>query len=307
MKTKNNFNFKNLVLRLNEEQILTSEINATDRIVEGGNTQYKINENNLISINNLNNNKLNKSYSYDNDYTASIEYESADINTAVSLKSIKNIENNGKRLIISQNSIILKDIINNQDVDFIANDSNSPITKKLMEESLSNKVNQNDFDTLSINVVKNTMNINNLIKRLEILEQETIPNLENEIKIRELAVGSIIISLFMPQYGIWEDLGEILDGQTIIGGSSSDGSTISHNHLSFSSWYTGNADDQNEIDFISGFDSFDVNGNKKNIYVTDEINVIQNSEIYTAKTGGSKNKAYGIGMGLGFHIWKRVN
>ncbi|BDV02676.1 MAG: hypothetical protein HPAVJP_5650 [Candidatus Hepatoplasma vulgare] len=115
-------------------------------------------------------------------------------------------------------------------------------------------------------------------------------------------VGTIVIAPTAPQIGGWENLGEVLEGQAIIGGTSTYGSVMSHTH---NVEYNGSADDYEHKywdicdNMSSGNYSRGSSNNSGNLYV-DIANRLQ-----IISTGGKENIPYGIGMGLGLYVWKK--
>lgn len=130
------------------------------------------------------------------------------MSTSIILKSLQNLENNIKKIIINQNSTLLEDV-NSKNINLIKDNIELLKTKKNIEEKSINKENQNNLNNVNFN-------INNLIKRVNNLENLIIPNLKKQIKASELPIGSIIFSNKMPEYGNWNDLGELFDEQSII-------------------------------------------------------------------------------------------
>lgn len=141
------------------------------------------------------------------------------------------------------------------------------------------------------------------LETLTTQQSQTISNLQAQITQRELSVGSIVISLSMPQYGTWEDLGILADGQALIGGYSSAGELIRHNHRVL--WRYGKiSKGQTSNDVINGLTFFDSTGNELTIGRESDIDV----PAYTgfAGNGPDYNKAYGLGIGSNIHVWRRT-
>lgn len=128
-----------------------------------------------------------------------------------------------------------------------------------------------------------------------------------------LPVGSLILGTTAPTIGTWEDQGELWEGQAIIGGSSTDGDLIRHKHQ----WGLGADYGREPTDQLS--DSRDRMQNIKT-YANDgsvidkwpnntpgSINIVGEAFTNFVGTGtDGKNKAYGLGVGSGIHIWKRT-
>lgn len=112
-------------------------------------------------------------------------------------------------------------------------------------------------------------------------------------------VGTIQLGVSAPTYGTWEDLGLLQEGQAIIGGSSSDGEAKRAKWATGS--YTAQSTDQSSKHFLRGITTFDSTGASLQYGSVEGASV---GELYT--NGGSYNKAYGLGIGLDIHVWKRT-
>lgn len=157
----------------------------------------------------------------------------------------------------------------------------------------------------------------------------------------------------------WTDLGELADGQSLIGGTTSNGSVISHNHAltmnshnhsltmnSHSHTQAGHRhtwlknDNQSGSDYLSdhsgaqsGYTIVSMADRNNNFSYgmlipsgnpepdsgrTNSVAPTINSATSTGKigsttttgtvesNGGTTNNAYGLGVGAGIHIWKRI-
>lgn len=138
--------------------------------------------------------------------------------------------------------------------------------------------------------------------------KEEIDNLKLQITATQLPVGAKLISIKKPSYGIWTDLGEILEGQTIIGGGTTNGMFQRHSHKSLSQVIgTTSAKGNQSYDVIAQFTMYDSNNNPlpispNSIHETHKKDIIG----YTTSEGtDDKNRAWGLGIGLGNHIWRR--
>lgn len=120
-------------------------------------------------------------------------------------------------------------------------------------------------------------------------------------------VGSLKLSTTAPIYGTWEDLGILAEGQAIIGGTTSNGEVSEHRHRIFNS-DTGSESINNfpnrnaSYRFGVGDDAYIIVGTDKK----PTAGVSSNGETTTGTTLGTANKAYGLGVGLDMHIWKRT-
>lgn len=156
-------------------------------------------------------------------------------------------------------------------------------------------------------------------------------------------VGTIQLGTTQPTYGTWTDLGVLAEGQTVIGGTTANGDVISHTHtltmdahnhtqeahnhqwlrkLTMANNDDGNGDGANALEGIYTFDS---TGNNHDILGWDDGGSTQytSSAGYTANetptinsttstgtigsTGGTYNKAWGLGLGAGIHAWQRIS
>ncbi|BDV02411.1 MAG: hypothetical protein HPAVJP_3000 [Candidatus Hepatoplasma vulgare] len=165
------------------------------------------------------------------------------------------------------------------------------LTSELTDNSVTNP-------TQGINPWKTQIDSN----KNEILE------LKNQLEDLKSPIGSIIISVLPPNYGVWSVLGTLEDGQTIIGGNSSDGSIISHNHQWSAGVTTFTAGLVIGIgNSINKFNTYDQTGNSKSIgsnVLIDNNDKTQTG--WTSLTGSeNKNKAYGLGIGTGMRIFRR--
>ncbi|BDV02410.1 MAG: hypothetical protein HPAVJP_2990 [Candidatus Hepatoplasma vulgare] len=152
------------------------------------------------------------------------------------------------------------------------------------------------------------LGINSLLNQI-INNQNKILDLENKMEDLKSPIGTIIISVLPPSYGVWTVLGTLEDGQAIIGGSSSNGSIISHNHQ----WSAGVTSFTAGLvigigNSINRFNTYDQTGNAKSIgskVLLDNNDSTQTG--WTSLTGAeSKNKAYGLGIGTGMRIFRRT-
>lgn len=104
-------------------------------------------------------------------------------------------------------------------------------------------------------------------------------------------------------------MGALQEEQAIIGGESSDGLMLSHNHsIITKNSFSINVNSGGEGSVISGFTSFDEDnienliGEGKN-----ESNLEVPYSSYTNNIGNGKlNKAYGFGIETGLFVWKRT-
>lgn len=134
---------------------------------------------------------------------------------------------------------------------------------------------------------------------------DRITKLENSL----LPIGTIIISLTAPPVGTWENIGELHDGETIIGGASSHGEVKLHNHQWLRAVGLKNINGGGGARIQYGIKTYDKWNN--------EISYENNSgtggtsderwESWTGKTGGDYNRAYGVGVGYGLFVWKRIS
>ncbi|BDV02412.1 MAG: hypothetical protein HPAVJP_3010 [Candidatus Hepatoplasma vulgare] len=159
--------------------------------------------------------------------------------------------------------------------------------------------------------IKENNEIKYLLSRVEnnqnqILDlKKKILNLKSKITETEFSIGSVILGKTKPNYGIWEDWGVLADGQTIIGGKTSKGSIIKHNHQWISQYaIIGNSNEQDNIAF-SGFNTYDLKGNQ--FWLGKNEGTIVNQISYTSLFGSENNYAYGFGLGSDIHVFKRVD
>ncbi|BDV02677.1 MAG: hypothetical protein HPAVJP_5660 [Candidatus Hepatoplasma vulgare] len=180
--------------------------------------------------------------------------------------------------------------------------------------TLINQANENINKNIS-NISINTNNIGNLSSLKTNMKSnlvDAINELKDEIDLitggngtTPYPIGTIVIAPTAPEIGNWEDLGEILEGQAIIGGSSSDGSIIAHTH---NIEYNGSAEGisnkfwDESADDMSGNYSRGASDNGDGNFYADIA-----SKLKITTTGNDKNRAYGIGLGLGLHLWKRIS
>lgn len=174
-----------------------------------------------------------------------------------------------------------------------------------------------------------TYNAVSVVEKMDLTTKEYV---DNELEKIKMPVGSIVITTTAPAYGTWEDLGELADGQALIGGATSNGEVISHKHsLSMdshhhtqSSHYHYMFDSGNSPDDSSPIASDHAKrrgGNGNDSYymrnTTTTPTVVKtsstaptiNSTTSTGtigSTGGTYNKAWGLGIGTGMHLWKRT-
>ncbi len=96
-------------------------------------------------------------------------------------------------------------------------------------------------------------------------------------------IGTIQLGLTKPTFGIWSDLGALTDGQSIVGGASTNGSNQKHTHT------------------IKTMNSYFKMKDGKNEGVHSD---------HTATTSSNgkddKNRAWGKGLGSNMHVWKRT-
>lgn len=149
---------------------------------------------------------------------------------------------------------------------------------KKVKNKVNHKENKNNITNLNeLKEPKDLGIINeNLIKEINELKENI-----NFLKFNQkqiLPVGTILISTVSPIVGKWTDLGELKNGQALLGGDSSNGELISLNNNELKT-------DKNIIPFP----------NVINIRTNNNLN-------YHLKT---KNITYGLGIGKGFHIWRR--
>lgn len=158
------------------------------------------------------------------------------------------------------------------------------------------------------NIDINASSINNIINNLIPTLQNQITSLQTSLTNSYLPIGSIIISPTVPPYGTWSNLGELKDGQSIIGGNSSNGNVASHNHQWASVIALGDRTDG--IGGIGGITTYNSDGSKKTIA---DITPEPQGTAYTANTGmisldtGPINLAYGLGLGTNLIVWKRTS
>lgn len=60
--------------------------------------------------------------------------------------------------------------------------------------------------------------------------KELIATLKQDVADRELPIGTVIVAVEAPSYGVWTHYGLIDKGQTIVGGWSTNGSNLKHDH-----------------------------------------------------------------------------
>lgn len=141
--------------------------------------------------------------------------------------------------------------------------------------------------------------LNALQQQIDKILNTTIPNLQAQIVEREVIVGGIAYQPTSPTYGTWEDLGLLEEGQAVIGGSSSDGEVKEHIHDFIQ--------ESNSIRLQSspaGTENADSGDNFYSYVSAHQDNLLP---INIGKTGGTYNKAYGLGVGVDIHIWKRIS
>ena len=115
------------------------------------------------------------------------------------------------------------------------------------------------------------------------------------IKVNSVANG------YNPGFGIWELIGQLKNGQTIIGGYHKENyseAIKSHTHD-----YTVTADDSKK-----GYYTGSVKISDRKYQYIDSSNSNQRSKFgnFTIKnTGGTNNEAYGLGIGSKY-IWERI-
>ena len=141
-------------------------------------------------------------------------------------------------------------------------------------------------------------------------------------------IGTILInevaSNFNPGIGTWELVSQLQEGQTIVGGSNTNGEVIthnhsqnSHNHISLRGLKSGYDYDKNSRgggnpDLHSVY-AYNSDGSNKDYYFPNREGESGNSgTLYTNKvtapnnpTGGNYNKPYGLGLGTKY-VWKRI-
>lgn len=145
-------------------------------------------------------------------------------------------------------------------------------------------------------IILNENEILNLEKQLSNLELKSNENL--------LPIGTVLLGQKKPIYGEWESLGILENGQTIIGGESSNGSVMSHNHMwSYEFTMIGNLDKENSA--FSSFNTFDKDGNLFWFGKKDGTSKVINA--FTTETGSDKNYACGVGIGTGVSVFKRIS
>ena len=169
-----------------------------------------------------------------------------------------------------------------------------------------------------------------------------ILELENKFN-NTLPIGTILInevaSNFNPGIGTWELIGQLQNGQTIVGGSNTNGYILNHSHKMNShahKWNEGmrgdGFDHTDQQEAVTGWYTWDVFGikitqtqNQDEMHITgDSINAsthaytersISGTNYTTAPTyvntsnnmsnGGDYNKPYGLGLGTKY-VWKRI-
>ena len=141
---------------------------------------------------------------------------------------------------------------------------------------------------------------------------EKIDDVLYQIEKVKLPVGSIVISNVKPNYGTWEDLGELLDGQAIIGGTSdSNGELKLHNHQWTYGHKKGKVNDGKGTYPVSSVLTFDASGAELEInwgtsWTDNDFSTENPSGWTTNKGSDDKNRAWGKGIGEGVHLWKRT-
>ncbi|BDV02414.1 MAG: hypothetical protein HPAVJP_3030 [Candidatus Hepatoplasma vulgare] len=172
---------------------------------------------------------------------------------------------------------------------------------EIIKKQTNNKSNlklEKDLDILLNKIFDNQnqiLNLENQILKLELQEDD-----------EELPIGTIIIGEEAPLFGTWKTLGTLESGQTIIGGESSNGSIIKHNHI-WTTEYTTIGSLDKQISAFSGFNTYDINGNQFWLGKKDGSEITVSSETDNIKLieNNIYNKIYGVGIGTSPKIFRR--
>lgn len=104
--------------------------------------------------------------------------------------------------------------------------------------------------------------------------------------------------------GTWTDLGILAEGQALIGGSSANGALMEHDHLLFNdesiTSYTRPTDSTHAARALNI-------GGDNDTYIAGSTTYPSLALSSKTGAGGDYNKAYGLGVGLDIHIWKRIS
>lgn len=124
-----------------------------------------------------------------------------------------------------------------------------------------------------------------------------------------IPIGTIQIGTTMPIHGTWELIGTLEDGQTIIGGSSSNGEVIKHNHRTLNIEYQNEYDRNERNDANKGthtVDYYDVNGDAQNASFHNSGGSKSRVDAYSTMVGtDDKNRAWGLGLGT-VNVYRRT-